>query len=195
MVIETHPIEIFGPWDKGFALDQHIISSVFIGEDPFGHNRFDSTRSEIGELMYQLKYKNNYECMDDIVDTLSDFINNVFEEAITIESIIPVPPTKRRRLQPTIEIASELAKKLEVFCIEDALINDSDIEFKGLDDQEKHKLSERIKKNKNATRKHSVLLLDDIFKSGKTLEQCTTALRTDPNIDKIYVIVITKTKN
>ena len=195
MIVDIHPIEVFGPWDKGFALDKHIIDSVFIGQDPYGHDRFESTRSDIGELVYRLKYKNDYNCLDDIVDTISDFINNYFTEATKIESIIPVPPTKKRRFQPTIEIANELAKKQKVYCIDNALVNLSDVEFKDLPDEEKRQLSGRIQCKKHATRKHSILILDDIFKSGRTLEECTTALRSDSNVNKIYVLAITKTKN
>ena len=51
----------------------------------------------------------------EVVQNISDFINNYFTEATKIESIIPVPPTKKRRFQPTIEIANELAKKQKVY--------------------------------------------------------------------------------
>ena len=47
--------KILGKWKEGFSLDLHTLSSVFIGDDEFGHPRFDTRRSEIGELLYKLK--------------------------------------------------------------------------------------------------------------------------------------------
>lgn len=31
------PIKLIGNWDEGYALDKHIISSIPIGEDVYGH--------------------------------------------------------------------------------------------------------------------------------------------------------------
>jgi len=49
--------EIKGNWKKGLAFDLHTVASVYLGVDEYGHGRFDNTRSEIGELIYQLKYR------------------------------------------------------------------------------------------------------------------------------------------
>ena len=38
-----------------FAL--HIRSSEFVGYNEYGHAQFESTRTELGELLYRLKYK------------------------------------------------------------------------------------------------------------------------------------------
>ena len=54
-VVEVHPVPIDGPWIEGFVLDRHVISSVpigYLGE----HMQFETTRSALGELVYQLKY-------------------------------------------------------------------------------------------------------------------------------------------
>ena len=65
-IVEVHPVPIDGPWIEGFVLDRHVISSVpigYLGE----HTQFDTTRSALGELVYQLKYRNGP--LNDIVDT------------------------------------------------------------------------------------------------------------------------------
>ena len=59
----------------------------------------------------------------------------------------------------------------------------------------KEKTSTYDKKNKNAIRKHSILLIDDLYKTGLTLTHCVSALREDPLVDKIYVLAVTKTRN
>jgi hypothetical protein len=52
-VIETHPKEIEGSWDRGYVLDAHTISSTMIGYNEFGHSEFDTVRSPLGELVYR----------------------------------------------------------------------------------------------------------------------------------------------
>jgi len=49
--------QINGPWDQGWVLDKHMVSSTFLGNDDRGHPCFDNQRTEIGEATYQLKYQ------------------------------------------------------------------------------------------------------------------------------------------
>ena len=75
-VVEVHPVPIDGPWIEGFVLDRHVISSVpigYLGE----HMQFDTTRSALGELVYQLKYRNGP--LNDIVETAVAFIKRSME--------------------------------------------------------------------------------------------------------------------
>lgn len=55
-MINISPIKLPGNWFEGFALDLHTISSEFLGYDEYGHEVFDTKRSEMGELLYRLKY-------------------------------------------------------------------------------------------------------------------------------------------
>ncbi len=48
--------KIAGNWSSGYALDKHVLSSEFLGHNEWGHPMFDTTRSEVGEAAYQLKY-------------------------------------------------------------------------------------------------------------------------------------------
>lgn len=111
------------------------------------------------------------------------------------ETIIPVPPTKTRAYQPTFEIGEALAKSLKKFFVEDVLEKASRVESKGLSAEDKHRLSGTITQKRKATRTHNVLLIDDLFKTGTTLSECVNTLRKDPQINKIYVLTVTKTKN
>lgn len=77
----------------------------------------------------------------------------------------------------------------------DVLVKTSHIEAKSLSADEKKQLAGTIAKKKNARHELNILLIDDLFQTGTTLTQCVSVLRKDPNIDKIYVITVAKTKN
>ncbi len=194
MAVKIEPIRLVGNWDIGYALDRHVIKSVPLGEDAFGYQRFETTRSDIGELLYRFKYDHQRECLNEIVSTLRAFLQD-HPEISNFKSIIPAPPTKPRDYQPTFKIGEALGKELGVHCCTDVLEKESGIASKELPPNEKYKLKGSIVKKRMAQYKHNVLLIDDLFQTGETLRQCVTALREDPNIDKIFVITITKTKN
>lgn len=54
--MELHPQGIEGPWKAGIVLDWHTIDSHCIGENEFGYPIFDTTYSNIGELLNRFKY-------------------------------------------------------------------------------------------------------------------------------------------
>lgn len=47
---------------------------------------------------------------------------------------------------------------------------------------------------KKAKRDCNILLIDDIYHTGTTLNSCVKALREDSRIKSIYVLTMTKTK-
>src|SRR5688572_33431110 len=66
-------MRIPGRWRDGFALDFHTLSSTHLGYDEFGHAIFDTKRSELGELLYQLKYQSNQSTIPEIVEAAAGF--------------------------------------------------------------------------------------------------------------------------
>jgi hypothetical protein len=58
MQVKIRRIE--GDWDDGYALAKHSLSSVYRGENEFGHPQYDTTRSEPGEALYQLKFRSDW---------------------------------------------------------------------------------------------------------------------------------------
>ncbi len=49
-------IELRGNWKRGFACDVHTLDSIYLGVNEFGYDQWENVRSEMGELLYQLKY-------------------------------------------------------------------------------------------------------------------------------------------
>ena len=191
MSIKTNPTLLQGEWNVGYALDCHTLKSVPIGVNPFGRTQYDTTRSEIGELLYRFKYKSDYDCLEPIVDAAVGLLD-ADPEMKDVKSVIPVLPTMRRDYQPVFEIAKALASKIGAYCPTDVLEKTSSFPAKSLSSYAGHDQKIEIVQRMQANYLHNILLVDDICKTGTTLNQCVRVLRKDPNIGKIFVLVITK---
>ena len=109
-MIDIHPKEIKGSWDQGYVLDVHTISSTMIGYNEFGYAESDTQRSQLGELVYRLKYRGDRTALTSIVEVVAAFVKNW---GVHPDLVVPMPPSKlQRRFQPVNEIASELSKVL-----------------------------------------------------------------------------------
>jgi hypothetical protein len=64
--VAINPARLQGPWVEGYVLDRHTISSIPTG-DPY--YPCETKRTELGELLFQFKYRNKLEAMGGIVDT------------------------------------------------------------------------------------------------------------------------------
>ena len=100
-MIEIHPVRIPGRWVDGRALDVHTVSSTYLGEDEFGHTRFETTRSGMGELLYRLKYRGDRAVVTEIAEAAAAFVRGW---QTSLEVLVPVPPSRERALQPVLEI-------------------------------------------------------------------------------------------
>lgn len=99
-----NPTKITGNWCSGVALDVHTVSSTYLGVNEHGHEIYDTKRSELGELLYRLKYKSDVSAAQEIIDTASNYLSQHFSE---FDLIVPVPPSGARTLQPVITLASQ----------------------------------------------------------------------------------------
>ena len=61
---------INGKWREGYALDIHTISSTPLGHNEFGRMQFDTKYSEIGDLLYKLKYNGDKRVVPEIVEAV-----------------------------------------------------------------------------------------------------------------------------
>lgn len=188
-----NPILLSGEWRKGYALDAHIISSVYLGEDEYGRPKFKTIRSDLGELVYELKYKNNLNVLDDIEEIIQSFFEgNNFQDAI--DCIIPVPSSNKRVHQPVDNICSLIGNILKKEVVYNCLKKNSNNQSKNLDSSQKVAIKGSIQRLKYFEVKVNVLLVDDLYDSGVTLNECVRVLKEDKNINNIYVLTMTKTK-
>lgn len=112
---KINPIKIYGEWKEGYAMDLHTISSEYLGENEYGHPVFATKRSDIGELLYKLKYKSNQAVINDIINMIGPFMKE-WNSISLFDGIISIPPSNKQRIvQPVFAIAQALAKELGIW--------------------------------------------------------------------------------
>jgi predicted amidophosphoribosyltransferase len=149
-------------------------------------------RTEIGELLYRLKYNGNYDIADTIVEKAGLFLDEWLRDK-KIDIVLSAPPTKLREIQPVFLIAEGIAKRYHLPYSDAVLAKSADIQAKDMAKSEKN-LRDGVKLLKYAKRQCNILLIDDIYSTGSTLGECVRALRSDELVRDVYVFTVTKTR-
>ena len=171
--------------DECKILDFHSIKSTYLGEDRFGNKRFDTIYTELGKLVYDLKYGNDKETVDKILELIKEELE-VYRDKIDI--IIPVPPSNKvRYYQPVFELVKTFARHLNKEYKLNILNKITSVQAK-----DGKSVENMIKLEYNFDRKVNVLLVDDLFNTGNTLRECYKVLKQDCNIEKVYCLVMTR---
>jgi predicted amidophosphoribosyltransferase len=185
--------EIHGLWDKGWVLDKHTLSSTYLGEDEYGHARFNTIRSEVGESTYQLKYKHDWNQVEPLAQSLAE---NIFPRLNNVGFIVPMPATTARNRQPVVEIAKALGHIVEKPVLTDTLRKAStgkplkDIHTK---DEKMEAIGDSFSVNDEIEKPGpwNVLIVDDLFDTGASMEAACKVLRAYPKVRRIYVAALT----
>ena len=186
------PIQLFGTWQEGYALDVYMESSEYIEEDVFGHPMFDNTYSQVGKLLHRMKYNGRENTSWDIVRLYDEFLTHWMGDK-HIDAIIAVPPTNVRSEQPVFLFAEALSERSHIPFSPDVLEKVSFEQAKNMPRGEK-KLKGAIVQKLMAKRMCNILLVDDFYSSGATARECVSVLRRDEQIKNIYYLAIAKTK-
>lgn len=189
-----HPQGIKGPWQAGIVLDWHTVASQVIGQNEFGYPIFDNTRSEIGELLYHFKYRNDQNALHQIVRAAIEYLGDKVKGRIDV--ILPVPPSSPTRTV-TSQIAKGLADGLHVGFSRTALTKSKNTnELKSVTDPEERRkaLEDAYKADKQQLEGKSVLLVDDVYRSGATLSAATEVVTGQGKATIVYVLAITRTR-
>lgn len=190
MKINPRPLE--GPWREGYALDVHSTGSEFLGYDEYGHEQFDTKRTDVGELLYRIKYKGDETALTELADVMAEFVKS---KRISPEVIVPVPPTRVRRVQPLFRIVTALGQRLGIPVTSTAVKKSGGAELKDLYSYEERRkvLENAISVDPRPVAGKRILLVDDLVRSGATIvavaEQLTAAGATT-----LYVLAATQTR-
>ncbi len=185
--------KIVGVWTLGYSLDKHTTKSTPLGPNQFGHMQFDTVRPEAGEALFQLKYRSDFSKVPVIAQQMKDSFGDAFT---SVGLVIPMPPSIIRAKQPVVEIAKEYARLMGIPCYENLLVKTSDTPpMKDIGTREEKVttlmgaftaydvLDENI---------YDVLIIDDLFDTGSSLEAATNILRGYNKIRNIYVATVTR---
>jgi len=188
--------KIEGSWKLGFVLDKHVDHSEFLGTDQFGHDQFDTVRTEVAEAIFQLKYRNDLSQIDVLS---SAFVENLGEFFKTAGLVIPMPPSKNRTVQPLTLLAKAVAKKLDKPFFEKILVkNITTSLMKDLVTKEdkENALKGALSINDEITNdgKWDFLIIDDLYSSGTSLGVATDILKTYNKVNNIYVGAFSRTR-
>jgi predicted amidophosphoribosyltransferase len=188
--------KIDGSWNLGYALHKHVLSSVYLGDNEHGRPQFATTRSEPGEALFQLKYRNDWTQVAPLAVQLQTTLLPLFKN---IGLIIPMPASNIRVRQPVDEIANELARLTGIPVFNNIVVKapapHGSPQLKDMHTREEKDsaLEGRFSINPSITNEGhwNALLLDDLYDTGATMDAVCKTLRSYKRINHIYAASIT----
>ena len=190
-VVDIAPEKIQGPWDEGWVLSRHSIRSIPVRQDSYGRTRFDTVRTPLGELVYQLKNRGGPP--EDIVETALSFITARWRRHF--DGIIPMPPSIRRVQQPGIVLASALAATLNTVVLNQVVEKPvAPLPLKNLERSSRAQtLARAIVAGPQRVDGLTILLVDDLWETGSTMRRVAEVVRAQ-GAKAVYAVAMTRTK-
>lgn len=185
--------DLIGNWKAGWALDIHTLSSVI---QPDGS--FENVRSEIGEALFQLKYRQDYNQIDYLAGQTVKFLRTRLVLPY-INVIMPTPASQTRLRQPVHEITQKVCAELNI-PYDDSFIQKTrnTSQLKEITDLAQRQAMiegafEIVDSEKYRNKK--VLVIDDLFRSGTTLNELCKVLYESVGVNNVYIVTLTKTRS
>ena len=193
-MVAYQPKKIPGRWRGGYALDVHTVSSSYLGDDEFGHSRFETIRSEMGELLYKLKFGRDQTVVPVIADALEKFVKD-WNPGIDV--IVPVPPSSERTFQPVIVLGDELEHRLGIAVVKCIKKVKDTPQLKNVADlDERLRILEGVHEVDSAgIRGKRILLFDDLYRSGATMNAITDILYDHGGAAEVFALTVTRTRS
>jgi hypothetical protein len=177
----SHPRPLSGPWQEGWALG---FNSSFTGAD--------WQRSPVGDLTHRLKYEADATAVQPLVEQALALCHE-HPALAAVDVLVPVPPTTTRPLDPVNAFSEGLAAALGKPLLS-AL-------RKTRQTRPQKEMSTLVQKRNNVAgafavadsiRGKSLLVVDDLFDSGATLQEVTRVLRR-AGAASVCVLALTRT--
>lgn len=171
-------------------LDKYNLHSEYLGDDSNGKPKFDNTYSEAGQALYDLKYCQHWPSAKLLAAALHSETCPRFKRRI--DSVIPMAPSEKRARQPVNVVAKHLGQLIDAPIIDDLLLKKPGCpKMKDVNGHEEklRVLRKYMYLDEDALdeeQDYNVLLLDDMFGSGASIEVAAELLEQHPNIAHIY---------
>jgi predicted amidophosphoribosyltransferase len=147
-------------------------------------------------LLYQLKYRGQRTAAQ-VAAVMSDFFGDKPESLSRFDMIVPIPPSTARAVQPVVEIARELGKRLHKPVAADIIRKMRDTPgLKDIHDPEQRRelLDGAFEVDRARVSEKGVLLVDDLYRSGATANAVTVALM-GAGASRVYLLAATRTRS
>ncbi len=149
---------------------------------------------------YRFKYASDPRAVGDIADTAASYVRQLLPRPFCFNPtlVVPVPPSRRRALQPVFELASAIAERLGISVATDAVVRNKPVpELKEIHDYTSRLdlLRDVHGVDSSRTSGASVLLLDDLFRSGASLNSVANALEDAGDVIDLCALTITRTRS
>ena len=193
-MVETNPTKVAGRWSNGFTLDVHTTSSELIGHDEYGHPQFASKRSELGELLYRLKFRRDKTVVAEIAEVVTTFAESYLPN---VDLIVPVPPSTPRTEQPVILLVRAIGERLGIPISEDCVwkVRETSQLKNVFDFDERSKLLDGgFETDRSVVEAKTILLFDDLYRSGATLNAVTSLLYDQGGARDVLTLALTRTR-
>lgn len=176
-------------WKLGYALDEHTVSSV-----PDGAGGFLTTRTPMGQLVYDLKYGAKRAVARKIALVMAGWVRRKYGH-FDIDGVVAVPSSTSRPWQPVESIAKRLSERLGIRDFSRQLQKAKTTKsLKNVFDpiERKRELDGAFKSTERLRGK-IILVIDDLFRSGMTASEVCRVLRTG-GVKKVLLLTATKTR-
>ncbi|GHU91448.1 hypothetical protein FACS1894174_00040 [Bacteroidia bacterium] len=195
--MEINPQKIEGKWEEGWAMDLHTTSSIPITDEAGNVIKWNNTYPPIAGELCQLKYCKDKSKVDNIAKSVADFFNKK-KEQWNIDMVISVPPSDTERtFQPVTELVNAISK-LSGLSVDNTTLkkNEATPPLKTIDDPEARReiLKNAFSVETDALKGKNILIFDDIYRSGETLNAVSDVIQQQGNAEKVYVLTVTKTR-
>lgn len=177
-----------GPWNAGWALAWHTEVS----------DRGERRRTPIGERLYRLKYQFDRSQIEPLAHGLADVLATRIVRP-SLQAIIPVPPSNTERpFQPVLELAHRLAELTQIPLVADYLVKAKPTPMLKNIESARGRRQELegafLVRDPQRLAGAWVLLFDDLYQTGATLEVATTVLKEQGYVSRVYALVVTRTR-
>ena len=177
----AHPRPLSGPWQSGWALGFH--------------SRYDGgdwRRSPVGELAFRLKYRADASALPPLVERALALCAE-HPELTDVDALVPVPPSTAHALDPVGSVADALGRRLArpVWHVVAKTRHTAP-------QKELHTLAQKRANVAGAfavrgdVRGKRLLILDDLYDSGATLEEVARVLHR-AGAARLCVLTLTRT--
>ncbi|MCY4610161.1 MAG: hypothetical protein OXC38_00370 [Gammaproteobacteria bacterium] len=111
--------------------------------------------------------------------------------------IVPVPPSGKRSVQPVIVLAQGIGEKFDLPVVECVTTTRSATPLKGVMDSNRRKklLDGLYDVGRTCTQEKSILVFDDLYRSGATMNAVTDLLVSQGEAEAVRVLAVAKTRN